>query len=98
MKKHGDRGTRLYSIWSSMKNRCYNQKQQNYKWYGGRGITVCEEWKNDYMTFKKWALENGYNDTLSIDRIDNNGNYEPSNCRFITMKEQATNRRKRNVA
>lgn len=100
--------TRLHSIHSNMKNRCYNQKFKEYKNYGGRGITVCAEWLNPekikikgtyisntskgLVAFKKWALENGYSDELTLDRIDPNGNYEPSNCRWITRKEQSNNK------
>lgn len=83
---------RLYRIWKAMKNRCYNENGPDYKLYGGRGITVCEEWKNNFDSFCRWALENGYQEELSIDRIDVNGNYEPSNCRWATNKEQGNNK------
>lgn len=83
---------RLHKIWASMRERCYYTKHPHYKSYGGRGIVVCEEW-TDYVTFAKWAFRNGYSDTLSIDRIDVNGNYEPSNCRWIPMNEQHSNKR-----
>lgn len=89
--KHGETGTRLYRIWSGMKTRCYNPKSPHYNRYGGRGIIVCDEWKNDYTAFRDWALANGYDDTLTIDRKENDGNYEPSNCRWTTPKEQANN-------
>ena len=82
---------RLYRIWIDMKRRCYSTKRISYKYYGQKGICICDEWKNSFKAFQDWALNNGYEDTLSIDRINNNGNYEPSNCRWATIKQQNNN-------
>ena len=91
--RHGDTGTRLYVIWKSMKYRCLTPKWKPYKFYGARGITICDDWKNSYLTFKKWAMSNGYKDGLELERTDVNGNYEPSNCKWVTHHEQTLNRR-----
>lgn len=82
---------RLYRCWQDMKNRCYNEKIEKYKRYGGRGIKVCEEWKDNFEKFYDWATSNGYRNDLTLDRIDFNGNYYPDNCRWVTWKEQARN-------
>jgi len=91
-KKHGMFGTRLYRIWFNMKQRCANPKHIAYKNYGGRGITVCNEWQI-FEPFYKWALANGYRDELTIDRIDNDKGYSPDNCQWLTEKEQGQNKR-----
>ena len=91
-RKRGEDQPRLYHIWRGMKQRCYYDKHPGYEKYGGRGITVCDEWKNSFESFHKWAIANGYSDDLTIDRIDVDGNYEPDNCRWATRSEQQLNK------
>ena len=95
--KHGDcsksEKTQLYHIWDNMITRCYRKSYTGYHRYGGRGITVCDEWRHNYVAFKTWSMKHGYREGLQIDRIDCNQGYSPSNCRFVTAKRQARNRR-----
>lgn len=94
---HGMSSSRLYRIWYAMKKRCYYESNAQYKDYGARGIKVCDEWYDSFDMFKRWAISNGYNDNLTIDRIDVDGNYCPSNCRWATSKEQCSNKRNNRV-
>lgn len=90
---HGDSKTKLYDVFIHIISRCFDSKNTSYKNYGGRGITVCDEWKNNYILFKQWALENGYEEGLTVDRINNNGDYSPENCRLVSPKIQNINKR-----
>lgn len=89
-RKHGESTTKLFSVWRGIKSRCNNTNDSR---YGGRGISLCDEWKHDFIAFKSWAINNGYNEYLTIDRINNNGNYEPNNCKWSTASEQSKNKR-----
>lgn len=84
---HGQKGTRIYNIWRTMRKRCFKPDHDSYRYYGAKGIIVCDEWLM-FIPFYKWAIANGYNDDLTIDRLDDNGNYEPSNCQWLSMWEQ----------
>lgn len=92
-KKNDPKDKKLYSRWLSIKDRCRNPKNAQYKNYGGRGITICPEWENDFYAFRDWAFLNGYDESLSIDRIDNDKGYSPDNCRWVDSKIQGNNRR-----
>ena len=91
--QHGETDTKLYSVWTNIKQRCLNLNSEDYPDYGGREIIICPEWINDYTKFRDWALNNGYKEGLQINRINNDGNYEPNNCNFVTAKENSRNRR-----
>lgn len=90
--KHGKTHSRLYNAWRNIKQRCYDHKNKRYKYYGERGIKMCDEWLHDFEAFYKWATNNGYKDNLQIDRIDVDGNYEPNNCRWTNIKMQQRNK------
>ena len=89
-RSHGKKGTRLYVTWRNMKNRCSNPKNKDSPFYYDKGIRVCKKWKKSFIEFEKWALTNGYNDSLTIDRKNSNKNYKPSNCQWITMSENTS--------
>ncbi|WP_051591150.1 hypothetical protein [Bacillus sp. UNC438CL73TsuS30] len=91
--KHGLSKTRIHGLWRKVIDRCTNLNASNYHNYGGRGIWVCNSWLNDFMAFYDWAMSNGYQEGLSLKRIDVNGNYEPSNCKWIEPREQCRNKR-----
>ena len=90
---HGFRREKLYEVYKSMKQRCFNPNNKHYSYYGGRGIKVCDEWVKSYLSFRKWAHENGYRDGLTIDRKDTNKDYSPDNCRWVDCETQSNNRR-----
>lgn len=94
---HGGTGTRLYNIWCDIKKRCLNEKYWCYNRYGGRGIKMCKDWKNDFTSFRDWSITHGYADDLTIDRINNDGNYEPDNCRWVTRAIQNNNTSKNHI-
>lgn len=91
---HGQTGTRLHRIWKAMKTRCNNPNTSYFKYYGGKGISVCEEWEKSFESFQEWALSHGYGNDLTIDRINGDGNYEPTNCRWVTMTVQNRNKKR----
>ena len=92
-KTHGMCYTPMYRKWAAIKNRCLNEKAVDFRHYGGRGITVCEEWINSFESFKEWSIQHGYSDSFDIDRIDNDKGYNPENCRYVTHKDNLNNRR-----
>lgn len=91
--KYPNKNNRLYKVWQGIRTRCFNANDDGYRNYGGRGITLCKEWQNNFQKFQDWALDNGYANNLSIDRINNNGNYTQENCRWATQKQQSNNKR-----
>lgn len=89
---HGDARTRLYAIYCGMKSRCYDEGWALFRHYGAQGVRVCEDWRSSYISFRTWALNHGYKDSMTLDRIDCGGNYEPSNCRWVPREDQPRNR------
>lgn len=96
-RKHGNRNSRLYNIWSNMKARCSNSNSKNFKNYGGRGINVCDDWLNSFENFYNWAMDNGYDNKLTLDRIDNYKGYKPNNCKWSDYTQQERNRRNNHI-
>lgn len=94
---HGMRYARIYRTWTNMKARCYNPKEQHYKYYGAKGISVCSKWKKDFTVFLRWSLENGYSDSLTIDRINPTMGYSPDNCQWLTVSENVKKARRQNA-
>lgn len=90
--EHGMTGTRIHNIWRGMKIRCYDKNRKDFSHYGGRGIRMCSEWRKSFLAFYEWSCKNGYQNNLTIDRIDVNGDYEPANCRWVTVQQQENNR------
>lgn len=90
---HGETRTPLHNVWKCMRERCSNPRANNYRWYGGRGIYVCDEWQTDYLSFAAWARSHGYENGMELDRIDNDGPYNPDNCRWVTKLTNLANRR-----
>lgn len=97
MERHGGRRSRLYRIWIDMRRRCYDSKRINYANYGGRGITVCDSWDNSFVPFRDWSFENGYTESLVLDRINNERDYSPDNCRWVTVSQNTRNTRSNRV-
>lgn len=96
-RSHGLSNSKIYSVYSNMKDRCFNNNNHAYNNYGGKGVTVCKQWVEDFKIFYEWSINNGYKEGLSIDRVDANGNYEPSNCRWITLSQNVSLANKTNV-
>ena len=91
--KHGLSNHKLHSVWDDMKSRCYNKSHKNYKHYGKRGIKICNEWFHNFKSFYDWSIASGWENSVQIDRIDVNGNYEPNNCRWVTKQQNLFNKR-----
>lgn len=94
---HGQKNTRLYQTWKGMKDRCYRENNASWPEYGGRGITVCDEWRDSFEAFYDWSMKNGYNDSLTIDRVDNDAGYGPDNCRWVDTVSQQNNKRNNHI-